>query len=109
MEPIKRTGPPRAVATRGKEFTWSVPLSGAYSSTWISAFQDPGQWTTLVHPRQAQLGQGEVRFTCEDHRVEEWVTAIDRWIETGNAVVAHEEEEAKKRHAIEESRRRDEL
>ena len=87
MASITRVSPPKAVGEVSPDsYLWEVSLSGLVAPGWIKRFQAAGGGTAAANPAGVTFQPvAALSFVSPKDLVEEWMTAIDTWIDATNA------------------------
>ena len=96
MASITRIGPPRAVGEiLPDSYLWEVNLSGIVAPGWIERFKTAGGSTANAKSAGVTFEPvAALSFVSPQAFVEEWMAAIDTWIDVTNATMTNETDDA---------------
>jgi hypothetical protein len=105
MVGITRVGPPKAVGEIPPDsYLWDVNLSGIVATGWIERFKTAGGGTSVARPAGVTFEPvASLSFVSSKDFVQEWMIAIDTWIDSTNATLSMEMDEVDKRARAEEA------
>lgn len=78
---IKRTSAP--ATTDGMR--WHVELSDTPPRAWLDFFKTAGRSDGVASPQLVVFDRASANFKSSEHRVEQWIETLDRWIASTDA------------------------
>lgn len=81
VDVIKRTTPPETA----DGVRWHVQLSAAPPRQWLEFFKSAGRSDGTTSPQLVVFDRASANFKSDEQHVEQWIEALDRWIESADA------------------------
>jgi hypothetical protein len=97
---IRRTTGPET--TNGSR--WEVQLSAPPPPAWLEFFKQSGgpsaSSVTAPRPQRVTFDRASIAFKSDEHHVEQWIAAIDKWIAGAEARYVRSLDEASRQRSI---------
>ncbi len=96
VEEIKRTTPPQT--TDGVR--WSVQLSAIPPRPWLEFFKSAARSDGTTTPQLVVFDRASATFKSDEHHVEQWIAAFDRWLASTDARYQMSVDEAHRERSV---------